>query len=695
MIKRLMVVMIFCLSLVFVQSGQVLAQGVETNVLQNYDLSITSTNVSLSGRIASKDFFFQVPDYWKVDHLKFNLDYKVSPLILNNQSSVTLTMNGTHFYSFRPSGNEAKEQQLSITIPNDLIIAGTNTLSIEGHIQTSDKELDVCTNEDDRDSWLQIYNTSSISLQHTNIALDGSISGFNKYFTGMDVMKSGQSAIVVPEQSESTELEAAVYALTGFTKANSLEDKMIPILSYNSKAIPSKKAVVVVSLYDHLSDQLKNLLTDQDFKQTALIQLVNKDKQPTLVITSQNSELLVKAGRFVANTSLMEQIDSHMKVITQDTVVATPVTTIDRNVTLTENGDTLKGWGHQEISYFVSLPSNRTISDASKISIDLRYAQNLDFNRSMVTVLLNDIPIGSKKLTTELAEGDTITLPIPKNLNISGNFNITVALDLELLNEKCFRNQDQMPWAFITRDSLLKLNTTEQTELLFNNYPYPFIRDGSYNRVAVVMPSDRDDFTYLAVSNIFNLLGRSIEGNMGEVQFFENTAEASDLSDRNIITIGTYQNNKVIADHNQSLYFKYGSDGSGFLSNEKVSIDVDYGKRIGTLQLIQSPYEAGHGFMAVTGPSSDVYYLASKLIATDEEIWKIYGDAVLTDKDGNIDAYRFKTETAPVQTSLLDQVTQRADIVGFMVSMILVLVLVLVSLILIIRKHRKKGSRRS
>ncbi|MNP39886.1 cellulose synthase regulator protein [compost metagenome] len=182
---------------------------------------------------------------------------------------------------------------------------------------------------------------------------------------------------------------------------------------------------------------------------------------------------------------------------------------------------------------------------------------------------------------------------------------------------------------------------------------------------------------------------------MGEVQFYNDQAEKSDLSDRNIIAIGTYQNNKVIRDNNDRLYFKYRSDGTGFLSNEKMSIDVDYGERMGTLQLVQSPYEAGHGFMVVTGTNSKIYYLASKLISTEEQIWKIYGDGVLTDIDGNIQSYRFKTEAAPVTTSVLDTITQRSDVIGYIVSIILVLVLVLVSLILIIRKHRKKRSGRS
>ena len=670
--------------------GQASAAGVEGESSNAYNMSLTNTNESLSGGMASKALYFQVPNTWKVNDVTFNLDYTVSQLTMNDRSSVTFRINGNHLYSFRPSVKNDVKQHLTLTIPKEFIVKGSNSISIEGDIQTNDTIQNVCTNDEGPDRWFQIFSTSSVSIDYVNQALDGSIRGFNEYFTGVDIIRSNHNAIVVPEQSDSAELETAIYALMGFAKANTLDDKTIPMLTFGTESLSSKKAIVVVSLYDHLPNELKELLDPQDLNNAALIQYVDQGQQPTLVVTSQNADLLVKAGQLIANPDLMGQLDSKTKVVTSDTNVEKPVTRVDRNVTLTETGDQLKGWRHQEKSYFVSIPSNRSIADASKISMDFRYAKNLNFNRSMVTILVNDTPIGSKKLTSEMANGDTLTLPIPKNLNVSGNFSVTVAFDLELDNDLCYQNQGDMPWAFITKDTILKLNTTENMEQLFNNYPYPFIRDGSINRVAVVMPTERDNYTYQSLSNVFNLLGQYVEGNTGEVHFYNDQVKDSELADHNIIAIGTNQNNKVIRDQNNSLYFKYGVDGTGFTSNEKLSIDDNYGKRIGTLQLIQSPFEAGHGFMAVTGASSEYYYLASKLISSEGQIWKIYGDGVTTDKDGNINAYRFKKEANPEQASLLDKVSQRGDVVGYMVAMILVLLLVLVSLILIIRKYSKK-----
>lgn len=688
MIKRLFTMGMLSFSLLFAPFGQASAALVSTGQPQTYQTTFTNADTALSGVATSKQFFFQIEDYWKTSAVNINLDYQATPLVEGDYSSVTLVMNGTKFHSFRPSVEGSKKQRLNVDVPKELLVDGNNTLTIEGYIQTT-LEDQVCVPVERRDNWLQFYKTSGVVITHTNDQLDGSISDFNRQFIGLDIV--GANAIAVPQQSQPEELEAAVYALSGFAKANPLKDTAIPMIDFDSGKLDEKNYIVAVALYDHLPDEIKNLLNESDLSDKALIQVVNVDKQPTLVITSQNAELLVKAGRLAANQELMGQLSGNKKMVDESTEVETPAVSINRNVVLSETGDQLKGIMHQEKTYFISLPANRSLAEASKISLDIRYANNLDFERSMVTVLVNDTPIGSKKLTSELANGDNVTLPIPKNIGITGNFNVTVAFDLELMSAPaCMPIQNQMPWAFITKDSILQLNTKDNNELLLNNYPNPFLRDGSFNGVAVVLPQERDDYTYLTISNIFNLLGQYAEGNTGDVHFYEDSIEATELQKHNIIAIGSYQNNKVIREKNDKLYFKYNTSGEHFISNEKMSVDADYGKRIGTLQLIDSPYEAGRGLLAVTGASSESFYLASKLLATESTKWKVYGDGVVTDKDGNINAYRFKKQAEEDQSTIIEDVIQRGDVLGFIIAVVLVLVLILISLILIIRKYRRK-----
>ncbi|OKP93270.1 cellulose synthase [Paenibacillus sp. P3E] len=689
--KKQMMIWVLCLSLFLIPvRAASAAAAVPVGEKLIYETAFTGTDSSLTGT-SSQQQYFTVMDYWNVEGLKVNLHFQISQITVDQISSVTLSLNGSPFYSFRPTLQNNGEQSISVNAPKSFLKNGVNTLSIQGYLRTAKENNQVCYVDNTPDNWLHLFNTSDVAVSYTTKALSGGIGDFSERFSGMDYVKKGQSLLSVPDNASGSELEAATYALSGFAKANTLPGTTLPLLPYREESVKDRGLVILVALADRVPGELKQQLDSSvDLGGHALIQLVNKDTRPTLVVTSKDESLLIKAGRLLASRQLVSQISSNTKVVDEATDVTSPAFAISSNVTFTETGDKLTGPNHQEQTYFVSLPSNRSIADSGKISLDFRYAENLDFDRSLVTVSINNTPVGSKKLTKELANGDTLNLAIPQSLNITGNFSVTVAFDLEMQNAICTPNTGQMPWAYISKDTAMHLNTKDRTDLLFNNYPYPFLRDEIFNHVAVVLPQKMDNYSYLSLANVFNLLGQYAGGNTGDIHYYTDTVGADNLKDNNIIAIGSYRDNKVIRDNNDKLYFRYSKDGSSFTSNEKMSIDEQYGAEIGTLQLLESPYQSGRGFMAVTGASTEDIYLVSKLIASEKDKWKVYGDSVTADKDGNVSAYRFKTITGAAKDSVITQITDRSDVLGFVVAVVLAVMLMIVSLLLLLRKHMKK-----
>lgn len=658
----------------------------------SFPIQLSEQDQSLSNTLSSSEAYFQIPSYWEVETAAIGLDYTATPIARLDQSSVTLLINGIPFHSFRPVVNGAK-QSLEAAIPKDLLVEGSNRLTFHGDLRTIGNEL-VCVANDTRDNWLNIHKSTAVQIQYSTAPLDGTIRDFYERFVGMDTTSNAQNVIMTPQDSGNAELEAAAYAISGFSKVDISKDRPILLTPFSENGWTTKPYVVVVSLIDRLPDAIRQQLEARDWDQEAVVQLLNSGGQHILAVTSGDPSLLVKAGRLLANKELVSQLDRGKAIVSAGTNVDSAAVQINRSQRLTEAGDRLTGARHQVRTYYIALPSNRTISDASKIKLDFRYAKNLDFSRSMMTMLVNDRPIGSKKLSEELADGDSMILPIPKNLNISGNFTVAAAFDLELESDYCEPNHDNMPWAYITSDSMLQLNTKDRTDLLFDNYPYPFLRDGIFNHVAVVLPKEKDRYTYEAVSNVFALLGQYAEGNIGEVRFYNEGEQGEPWRDSNIIAIGSYPNNSIIRELNDNFYFRYNADGSAFTSNEKMSIDPEYGSRLGALQFMASPYQDGFAVLAITGATPEYTAMASKLIAMERDKWKLSGDAVLTDTDGTISAYRFKLAAEAEPDSAWEEMLQRTDLITFMTASILVLSLVLVSLLLLIRKYRKDRSGR-
>lgn len=690
MTKRI-ITMLLCLSLflALVPAAQAEA-ALPGDAGLTYETSFTGSEISLRGS-SSQQQFFTVMDYWNVEQVMINLHFQTSQINEDTRSSVTLSLNGIPFYSFRPSQDNNGEQSLRIPAPKGFLRKGSNTLGIQGSLRTVAGDYQLCNVDDMQDSWLHLFNTSNIAVGYSLKEITGGIQDFSARFSGMDTVRQGQSLLAVPQQASGAELESATYALSGFAKGNTLNDRTIPLLPYREDTAEDMGAVVLIAMYDHLPDRVKKLVsTADDLGTHAVIQLVNKESRPTLVVTSKDESLLIKAGRLMASRTLMSQLRQDLKVVDDKTDVVEAAPPISTSITFTEAGDKLTGPNHQEQTYFISLPSNRSIADDGRISLDFRYAENLDFNRSLVTVSINNTPVGSKKLTKELANGDVLNLNVPQSLNISGNFTVTVAFDLELASVLCTPNREQMPWAYISKESAMRLNTKDRTDLLLGNYPYPFLRDGIFNRVAVVLPQERDDYTYRSLGNLLNMLGQYAGGNTGDVHYYSDNVAADNLKDNNIIAIGTYKNNKVIRDNNDKLFFKFSKDGMTLLSNEKLAIEEQYGAGLGTLQLLESPYEGGRGLLAVASVSSESNFIVSKLIGSEKDRWKVYGDGVVADKDGTVHAYRFKTVSGAATGSLVSKALERTDVLGFVTAAVMLVTLVIVALLLLYRKHKKK-----
>lgn len=673
------------------------SSGAPEAAADHYPIVLTASDQSLQGMWSSYQSYFEVPDYWTIGEASLRLDYKVSQLAIEEQSSVTLLMNGTPFHSFRPVLHEDRSVSLTVAVPKTLLKSGSNELGIQGALRTRALE-EGCVPEDSRDNWFQILKSSALDIQYAELPLEPNIRSFYQRYIGMDAATLERRIVVVPDDANAAELEAAAHMISGFAKASSAQDVPVPLVAYSDDSWKSKPLVVAVAMRDRLPEELAAEVGEAPKEEEALVRLTPRGGAGThtLVVTANKPELLTKAGRMLANADLSLQLDRDEKRVTAESNVSTPPVSVNGTFRLTERGDMLRGMNHQTRTYFVSLPANRSIAEASKISLDFRYARNLDFNRSMVTILVDGKPIGSKKLSSEWADNDSLTLPIPRNANISGNFSVTAAFDLELADGSCARTGQEMPWAFVGADSEIQLNTLDRTELILENYPYPFLRDGVFHKVGVVLPQEKDRHALGAVSNLFSLLGRYAEGNTGELRFFEAGGSPEDYRDYNVIAIGGFGNNELIRSANPDLYFSFGEDGRTFLSNEKKTIDPDYGSRLGMLQLLESPLADGNGMLAVTGSSNEYAYLASKLLASEGDRWKIWGDAVLTDADGIVEPYRFKLAEAGQASWNIGEVAERDDVQQFLIAAALVLALVILSLVLLMRKYRKKkrGDRR-
>lgn len=616
------------LILLFFSSGEKVAAKQYTQPFQN-------NTTSLTGKAVQTNMYFVKMGYWDVKKATLNLNFQVSQLNDRQLSDITVTLNGVTFYSFRPSA--AREfQTKQIKIPLHLI-KSQNNLQVEGQLLNQNaKTIQTPAN------WLTVNKTSNVNFDYDIEKTTGQINDFYGHMTGADTIAENQSVVETPQQSTDAELTAGLRVLTGLTRFVTAEDRQLPIKPLGKGGRSSFR--MVIARFDHLPQNLKTKLSQHRLADYAVIKVVKSGKQNTLLVTAQSNDLLEKAAQFVANEELMRETDRSTKWVNEQTDTFTSVLQFQGRQPLMEKDEHVQGSGHHVKTFFVQLPNDHMNAAGSTINLRLRYAKNLDFKRSLVTVKVNNQAIGSQQLSSRRADDDTVRVKLPANMPLNSTFTVQVDFDLIFPGEDQ-AVPDQNAWASVLADSYATIQSKQYSDLLFDNYPSVFMKGQAVHNLALVRPNRLTDNDFATMTNLFGLIGNYAKQNTGEFRVYHNKPSAAELAQSNVLAFGTPATTPLIKQLNNYLYFQYNSDFTGIKSNEKLSLEDQYAKRIGTAQLLRSPFNQHHGLLVVTGAHDDGVYRASTQLNRQVKVEQYRkADAIVVDDNNQHYSYRFKKQ---------------------------------------------------
>ena len=647
-----------------------------------------SSEHHLVGLFAQCNEYFYAGD-WDFRGARFTLRYSATGLVEQSVSSITVSLNGRPVSSARIErslGGEA--QQLQIDLPLDNIKAGQNVITIDTYVRTQDSM--PCVDDVSKANWLNVYKDSFVSISYLPKIPCNTVADLYEQFTSIDALENRQSAVLLGQGADELEWTLAALALTGISANAPLSYENIGLRTIGESGFFADKYEILVSRFENLPGSLADRLSQEQrsaAQQGALLALLKGENGSNLLLlTGSDDEALLRAGKLLGNQGLMLQTRAGWRKVSATEDVLKPPAAVDEYQKLDTAGRYLKGPFRQSTSYSVAFPANRTLAGSSELLIKMRYAENLDFDRSLVSAYINGTPIGSKKLQKDQAQGDEAVFALPAGLEISGNFTLEISFDLEIKDLWCTLRQSETPWAWVSEESMLKLASVENDRILFESYPSPFIKDGSMNRVVAVIPDEPGEADVSAARDILLTLGRYQKDNRGELSV-QKMSRIGDLSDSNVIAIGSLQKNRIVQQLGSKLFFQFSPEGTTLRSNEKLVIEPNYGATLGTVQLLDSPYsQEKRALMVVTGVSDEAMLRGVEYIGSVEGLWSIYGDGYVAD-GVEVFPFRFKEDNA-VRRPIVEQALQRGDLLNFALVAALVLILTGISAIFLIRKHR-------
>lgn len=625
---------------------------------------------------------------WDVLDARFTLSFSTTQLVSETLSNITISINGVRFYSETVPVTDGLRRTLTVKIPVEHIVKGYNVIRIEGYIRTYNGL--PCVDDVTSANWMNIFKESSIEVSYTPAALCQTIDEFYTCFTSIDALENSQSAVAVSTGFDDDELAAAFTVLAGVSSKATKDYQNIDLLAADSMMyLKGKKYVIYIAESGNLPAEIKTAVeAGGGVGASGATLMLIPGETNVLVVTAPDGAGLDKAATALGNGTLMYQLKKSVKRISAEEDVLMRKEGVEQYTQLTTTGTYMSGPFRQKTDYYIDFANNRQLSYGSELELHYRYSENLDFSRSLVSVYINGVPIGSQKLSEANAADDVLVLDIPTDIDVTGSFTLTVAFDLGIADLWCTLRQEETPWAYVSSESTLKLNSVEAPYYLFDNYPYPFISSGEFNNTVVILPDSNNDIDLTLMGNFMLTLGQYLKYNTGELSVAR-ASEPGDLQDKNVIAVGTPSNNAVIKALNGDLFFQFNDDGVGIRSNEKLLLDPTYAASIATAQMIKSPYSTLRNAILVIASTnkSDLDY-ALDYFGDSSKVWALYGDGFVADSD-EIFEYRFKEDNAQ-QEEETTTLAERTDVLNLIYVGAAVLIILAAATVFIVLRYRRK-----
>ncbi|NJI80781.1 cellulose biosynthesis cyclic di-GMP-binding regulatory protein BcsB [Clostridioides difficile] len=655
-------------------------------------------DITIDGVIGSNSTFFEVNKNWDIEEVLLHLNFSKSQILNGDVSSLTVLINNVPIKSIKLNAKTDYKNTLEVLVPKDYIIQGYNEIKIKSYKTISDK---ICQDDSNTGNWMVIHKESYTSIRYTQKNMGNSISEYPYPYSEVEDKLNLDTTMVVPDNMTRGESTAVFNLASEFGKTTKNDNLKLNVKLYSEMKNWSEDNIIYVGKPENTAEEILNILSTKEqtlLSSNCIIKQVdspyNKNKK-MMVIIGSNEEDLIKASNLLVENKLSNQVLSSSVIVNKNTNVKTNEQQELNlsHLTLKDLGYSdflLEGAFNQQALFDVKIPKGKILDYGSKIVLNLRYSDNLDFEKSLVTVSINDVVVGSKKLDRSHSNNDKLELKIPKDIDNKDYYQVKLAFNLSIKNQNCITRESNNPWAYVLNSSYLELSTKNKESLSFESYPYPFVKDDEFNDLTVIMPDYSGSQAMTWMSRLGVNLGASINSYKGSINVIRGKEFNDKYKDTNIIVFGVPLNNSVIQMLNDNLNMKFNKSYSTFLSNDKISFIDDYGKDISAIQLIKSPYNNQKNILVISSINEKNLYLGMDYLLNKSKVNDLKGDTITIDEYGEVEdlSYNLKVNKE-VKVSNNDISISKTTKAFLIISFITIIVVAVLSM-LYIKKYKRR-----
>lgn len=659
-------------------------------------------DIKVEGVFQSYNFYFNTSSYWEIDEESY-VEIVFSRTDIGNykNSNLSVLINDYPVYSDFIYDKEKMKAKIKIKLPKDKIVKGFNNITFKTYNRISE---DACEDIINPGNWLVFNKESYVHIEYTKVNDTTNISDFpypyiqNEESIPMDV------TIFTADDIKSEAFRPVVLMSALLSKKASLNQLGMDIEKIKDISKNKDKSAIFIGKINDLPDELIKYFSD-DEKNIAQKEAVIKevvapynDSKKLLFIVSNDNESLSKAIQVLEHPDLVGQMGESTYIIKKDVVISNEKSEDDDYFTFKELGYGslfFEGALYQAGTVDVELEKGWSIEEGAKLHLNMRYSEVINYERSALTLYLNNVPIASKSLSKELANKDEIDIEIPKDLLDNDYYQLEIVFYFKMYDEGCEYVGEKNSWAYILNDSYFYLPHKYEIDKSLDYYGNPFVTQKASNDLLFIIPDD-DDFDDLkAIGNIVTYMVKKVE----DIDSFD-VIKASELSEKyndyNMVVVGTPKDNKVIQDWNEYLHIQFNDAKNKFQSNEKITLLEDYNKELSSIQLITSPYNSYKRVMIITSTVDKGVRRAIKYLVDPELSVKLAGNAVIIDERGEVQYKNFEVDIEDDETKIKEESNSKLEngndkknfnnMKIFLIWVVGIFIIIVVFLVVLIRK---------
>jgi len=658
----------------------------------------------LRGVHSSQIMFFYLNENWEPSGNSY-VDLYLSHSIVSttHKSTLTVYLNDQPVNSFQITNQDKDNRKIRVYLPSKAMVNGYNNVMLRLYKRMSDN---ACEDLFNPGNWLRLKKDTMFHIEYKEVQDNLNLNQYPYPYFKVGRENPVDSIIVLPDSLDSRYLTAAAYIASGFGHREAYKNIKIEVENEkNSIARLNENNLIFIGNnedYTSISGLPGSGVEPGDVVLEEFISPWNGNKKLLRIFGDKNN--ISKAARTLFYNDIVSQMKRKRQIL-KDNENARVDNILDRDKITLEDlkyGDVVvKGIYEQRATFNYTLPTGWQLKEGSSINFDYRYSGAIEFPQSSISVIVNGIPVGSRKLLAKDADGDKVSFLFPEELIKDTNFNIEVLFFFDVNDIDCTQLYEDKAWAVISNDSFLYLPHEEVRKDTLKDYPSMFFQNGKFEDTVIILPDNpRIDDVEIAL-NIFAYIGHQIT-DIGDIQLIKAADLTEDTKNKNIILIGTPGDSSIIKSINNNLPVKFDTGFAKLLPGDRIYFLEELGKEAGVVELVDSPWYEGRKMMVVSGVDYSTLKNAELLVTSIAIAEKLSGEVSMMDNTGEVYSFNINKNNDVVineeekkddisnqlLTKLRSFIGQRnITILGIMLGFIITLLIIL--LIIIKRNYRK------